>query len=174
MSCFYVLRESDFLRDFQSQSYPWSSNCLENFSEILENSWISIKVKNFKTFSSPNQRASLRKFLVPLPDKSFLLLWNKGFLMEIYKNIQTFAFEVLRKCSSWASRNDAVQMFFSDTNQKQFAGKLSELRFAKWARFFEGICIASWVIFFDCFCLFWDFLPENLKLIDKLQIWGFE
>ena len=112
MSCFYVLRESDFLRDFQSQSYPWSPNCLENFSEILENSWISIKVKNFKTFSSPNQRASLRKFLVPLPDKSFLLLWNKGFLMEIYKNIQTFAFEVLRKCSSWASRNGAVQMFF--------------------------------------------------------------
>ena len=112
MSCFYVLRESDFLRDFQSQSYPWSPNCLENFSEILENSWISIKVKNFKTFSSPNQRASLRKFLVPLPDKSFLLLWNKRFLMEIYKNIQTFAFEVLRKCSSWASRNGAVQMFF--------------------------------------------------------------
>ena len=112
MSCFYVLRESDFLRDFQSQSYPWSPNCLENFSEILENSWISIKVKNFKTFSSPNQRASLRKFLVPLPDKSFLLLWNKGFLMEIYKNIQTFAFEVFRKCSSWASRNGAVQMFF--------------------------------------------------------------
>ena len=159
MSCFYVLRESDFLRDFQSQSYPWSSNCLENFSEILENSWISIKVKNFKTFSSPNQRASLRKFLVPLPDKSFLLLWNKRFLMEIYKNIQTFAFEVLRKCSSWASRNGAVQMFFLTRTRNSLQenwvswGSQNERDFLR-----ESVLQDEWSFFiaFVCFETFYE------------------
>ena len=32
--------------------------------------------------------------------------------MKIYRNIQTFTFQVLRECSSWAFRNSAVQMFF--------------------------------------------------------------
>ena len=37
-------------------------------------------------------------------------LWDKMFLAEIYRNIQKFAFKVLQECSSWASRNGAVQM----------------------------------------------------------------
>ena len=32
-------------------------------------------------------------------------------LTEIYRNIQTFTFLVFLECSSWASRNSAVQMF---------------------------------------------------------------
>ena len=38
--------------------------------------------------------------------------------MEIDRNVQTFAFQVLQQCSSWASRNSVVPFFFSDTNQK--------------------------------------------------------
>ena len=46
---------------------------------------------------------------------------------------------------------------------------LSESRFAKWMRSFERNCIIKWVFSFSSFCWPWDFLPENLKLIDKLQ-----
>ena len=48
------------------------------------------------------------------------------------------------------------------------------MRFVRWARFFERNCIVNWVIFLARFCWLWDFLPENLKLIDKLQICGFK
>ena len=51
---------------------------------------------------------------------------------------------------------------------------LSELRFVKWVRLFERNCFVNWVIFFANFCWIWDFLAENLKLIDNIQIWGFE
>ena len=37
-------------------------------------------------------------------------------------------------------------------------------------RFFEQNCIVKWVILFASLSWFWDFLPENLKLVDKLQI----
>ena len=43
-----------------------------------------------------------------------------------------------------------------------------------WLRFFEWNSIAKWVVFFASFCWLWEFLLENLKLKDKLQIWGFE
>ena len=33
-------------------------------------------------------------------------------------NIQIFDFQVLPECSPWASRNGAMQMFFSETNEK--------------------------------------------------------
>ena len=76
-------------------------------------------MKNCKTFCEA-QTASRVKEIVqispptpyPPPDKSLLCLWNKNFLTEIYKNIETFAFQVLRDCNSWASTNEAVQMFF--------------------------------------------------------------
>ena len=50
----------------------------------------------------------------------------------------------------------------------------SELKFVKWVRFFERNGIIKWVIFFASFCYLWDFLPKNLKLIGKMQIFGFE
>ena len=40
----------------------------------------------------------------------------------------------------------------------------SELRFVKWARFFERSCILKWVTFFASFCWLWDFLLENQKI----------
>ena len=76
-------------------------------------------MNNCKTFYKA-QTASRVKEIVqispttphPPPDKSLLRLWNKNFLTETYKNIQTFAFQVLRDCNSCASTNEAVQMFF--------------------------------------------------------------
>ena len=49
----------------------------------------------------------------------------------------------------------------------------SELWFVK-RIFFDGNLILKWMIFFASFCWLSDFLLKNLKLRDKLQIWGFE
>ena len=43
----------------------------------------------------PKQRAALKKLFGPRIDKTSLLLWNKNLLTEIYRNIQTFAIQVL-------------------------------------------------------------------------------
>ena len=46
--------------------------------------------------------------------------------MDIYRNIHTFSFKLLQECTSWASRNGAVQMFFVTPNRNIFAGTLWE------------------------------------------------
>ena len=168
--------------------------------ELNFNSWkmlnfqkFQLKWKILKHFTRPKPQATLRKLFSPPPDNMFFLLWNKNFLTAIYRNIQTLAFQVLGECSCWASRNGAVQVVFSGTNQKHVCWKickarkdfwlccwsmffimLSELRFLKWVRFFERSCIVKRVIFFASFCWLWDFLPGNLKLTYELQIWSFE
>ena len=103
-----------------------------------------------------------------------LLLWNKNFLTEIYKTIQTFALKALQKCSSWASRNIAVQIFSLTPSRNMSAGKsLKSERFLAVLR--EHIIFnVKWVeirkmsnVFrakLCCFCWLWDFLLENLKL----------
>ena len=75
-------------------------------------------MKNNKTFYE-SQVANCVKEIVQIPplsptppDRSLLRLWKKNFLTDIYRNIQIFPFKVLLECSSWASRNGAVQMFF--------------------------------------------------------------
>ena len=85
--------------------------------EILKNSWIcqsfQLKWKIVKHFSRRKQWTALRKLFsfastyLP-PDKILLPLWNKKFLMKIYRNIQTSAFKVLQECVSWASRIGAA------------------------------------------------------------------
>ena len=77
-----------------------------------------------KILTRPKQRAALRKLFSPPPthpppNKILLRLWNKNFLTDIYRNIQTFAFKVLQECSSWASRN----LLFLTPNRNIFAGK---------------------------------------------------
>ena len=42
----------------------------------------------------------------------------------------------------------------------------SELRFVKWARFFERSFVVKWLIFFTSFCWLWDF---NLKVSDDVH-----
>ena len=82
-----------------------------------------------KHFMRSKQRATWKKLFSlpqspthPPSDKIFLRLWNKNFLTEIYRNIQTFAFKVLQEYSSLASRNDAAQMIFLTPNRNMFAG----------------------------------------------------
>ena len=43
---------------------------------------------------------------------------TKIFKRRLTGNMQALPFQKLHESSSWAARNDAVQMFFSDTNQK--------------------------------------------------------
>ena len=86
-------------------------------------------------------------------------LWNKYFLLDMYRNIQTFAFKMLPECSSWASMNGAVQRSFLTPNRNMFAGKF--------VRVFEKNCIVKWVGFFATFCWLWDTLLENLKFFLK-------
>ena len=145
------------------------------------------KWKIVKTFTRHTQLAALRKlFSAPLPlspdkkIKSYYVsgLWKKVFLTEIYRNMQSFTFKVLQECSSWALRNGAVQIFFltekclpenllREKGFWLFFGSILfslsiELRFVKWVRFFEQICIVNWVIFFASFCWLWDYWLENL------------
>ena len=73
-------------------------------------------MKNCKTFYEAQTVSRLKEIIQPPP--------TQNFLTEIYRNIQTFAFKVLRECSSWASRNDAVQMFWHQKKKKNvFTGK---------------------------------------------------
>ena len=86
-------------------------------------------MKNCKTFYETQTASSLQEMIHSSPsslqsDKISLHLWNKHFLTEIYRNIQTFAFKLLQECSSWASRNGAVQMFFLTPNRSISAGKM--------------------------------------------------
>ena len=91
---------------------------------------IPIKRNNSKAFCEAQTANHLKEVIQQIkPDKSLLLLWNKNFLREIYRNIQIIVFKVLRECISWASRNDAAPIFFSDTNQM-----IAE-RFVNWERF---------------------------------------
>ena len=75
-----------------------------------------------------NPTSHLKEIIQPSPtpippDRILLHLSNKNILREIYRNIQIFAFKALQDCSSWASRNGAVQMLFLTPNRNMFAGK---------------------------------------------------
>ena len=85
-------------------------------------------MKNSKTFCKAKTVNRLKEIIQlplthPRQTKSYYVFGTKIFLAEIYRNMQTFAFKVLQKCSSWASRNGAVQMFFLTSNRNMFAGK---------------------------------------------------
>ena len=129
-----------------------------------------LKWKIVKHFTRPKQRAALRKLFslhqppIP-PDKILLNLWNKNFLREVYRNIQTFAFKVLQESSSWASGNGAVQMFFLTPNRNMFPGK-----FVNW----EIVLAVFWEHFVFNFkrveirkmsLLFWAKLLQILEFI---------
>ena len=76
----------------------------------------------------PKQRVPLKKSSrIPLssipPDKILLRIWNKNLLNWIHRIIQEFSFKVLQECSSWVSRNGAVQMFFLTPNRNMLPEK---------------------------------------------------
>ena len=135
-------------------SYLWSPNCLENFIvskllmevlkcwKIVEFLKTLIEMKNFKSFY--NQ-----------PNKSVLHFWNKNFRMKIYKNIQTFLFDVLRKCSSWVSSSGAFEIpflkFLAVLREYNFCyvecievRKMSEF---SWAKLYCKMTDPFWLVF---------------------------
>ena len=147
---------------------------------MLKNRWvskISIKMKNFKTSYESQVATRLKEIFqpppppLPPPDKSFLHLWNKNVWTEIYRNMQTFAFQVLGKCSSWASRNSVVPMFFLALTIIKFLAVLWEyivydvdwVEVRQMSEVFERNSIVKWVMFFARFCWLWDFLSKNLR-----------
>ena len=96
--------------------------------KIVEFSKISVKMKNCKTFYKTQTASRLQEIIQSSPnpspsDKMLLCLWKKKFLTEICRNIQTFAFKLLQKCSSWVSRDRAVQMFSLIPSRDMSAGK---------------------------------------------------
>ena len=96
--------------------------------KIVEFLKISIKKKSRKTFYEIQTAIHLQEIIQHSPnpspsDKTLRHLWNKHFLTEIYRNIQTFAFKVPQECSSWVSINEAMQMSFMTPNRNMSAGK---------------------------------------------------
>ena len=107
---------------------------------------LQLKWKIVKHFMRPIHWAALKKLFrlsPPSPpnhspsDKILLRLWSKNFLIVTDRNIQIFAFKVLQECSSWASRNGAVQMFFLTPNSVRKV-------FACVARGYYFQCQVSW------------------------------
>ena len=84
---------------------------------------IQLKWKTLRHFVSVKQHV-WRKFF-----RTFLHFWNKHFWMEVYSNLQTFAFQVFWECSSWATRNGVVQLFFETPTRKMFLAVLWEYIF---------------------------------------------
>ena len=153
--------------------------------EIVEFPKISIKMKNCKTSYKVHTGSLLRKLFSLLPthppsDIILLRLWNKNFLTEIYRNMQTFAFKVLQECTSWASRNGAVQILhhknmFAGTFVKSEESFLTLLRqhiiFNAKRVVVRKICevFRAKLVFFAGFYWLWDFLLENLKSKKNLK-----
>ena len=168
-------------------------NVIDRDIEMLKKSLI---FKNFnfkwnivKHFARHKKWAALRKLFSLLPtqpssDKIFLRLQNKYFYKEIYRNIQTFAFKVLQECSSWASRNGAVQISFLTLHKNMSAGKfVKSERFLAvlqehiifnvkwvevrkmsevfWAKLYCKKIVTCFASF--CFCWFWDRTSEIKK-----------
>ena len=92
------------------QRFNAINRCIEML-KLVEFSKISIEIKNCNTFC---------KAPIPPREQTLLRLGN-NFFKEIYTNI--FAFKVIQECSSWASRNGVVQIFFLIPHRNIFAGK---------------------------------------------------
>ena len=85
-------------------------------------------MKNCKTFYETQTASPLKEIIQPPPTphttvENLARSLKQNFLREIYRNIQTFDFTVFQESSSWASGNDAVQMFFLTPNRNMSAGK---------------------------------------------------
>ena len=114
------------------QHFNAINRCIEMI-KMVEFPKISIKIKNCQTFCKAQTANCLKTFIQspPIPPPSStrtnLTMSQKQILLkEIYGNIQTFAFKVLQECSSWASRNGVVQIFFLTPQRSMFLENLSE------------------------------------------------
>ena len=124
---FYIERKWLLMRSL-STVLPLKWKLSQKFQRFNTLDRFSIKMKNCKTLYEVQTASRLKEIFQPplthpSPDKILLRLWNKNFITEIYRNIQTFTFKVLQGCGSWASRNDAVQMLLLTSNRNMLAGK---------------------------------------------------
>ena len=141
---------------------------VSKFWKIVEFPKISIKMKNFKIFGEAQTASYLKKIIQPptrlkLPiivSGTNIFLWR---YTGIYRHLlsKSFSTAVLEcpemvqcKCFYWPIRN-------------MVAGK-----FVEWV-WFLAVLQNEWSFLLVFFWL-WDFLLENVRLKDKLQIWGFE
>ena len=150
-----------------------------------------LKWKIWKHFRRPKQQAVLTKLFISSEDKKFLSFWNKIFL-RIYTGMYR---DLLSKCFENAVlwRLEMVQCKYFFWHQPEtclLANLSSEYSFwllleyifcnVEWldarkiSAIFWANSIVKWVICFTNFCRLRDFLLQNLKLKDKIQIWGFE
>ena len=127
--------------------------------KIVQLPEISIKMKNCKIFYETQTASRLQEIIQPPT--------------VIYRNIQTYAFKVFQECSSWASGNGAVQIFFLTPNRNMFAGKFvnSERCLAVLREYI--IFNVKWVEFLKMSAIFWVKLYR--KMNDFLLVFvGFE
>ena len=90
----------------------FSDNATDGNILMLKNSWISKiskmkKKKNWKYFRSYSELPQ-ENYLEPNDQIKDFCHWNENFLMEIYRNIYTFALQVPWECGFWTTRNGAV------------------------------------------------------------------
>ena len=119
--------------------------------KIVEFPKISIKMKNCKTFYEAQTVSHVKEIIHPLhhsspePNEILLHLCNKNFLRrytEIYRHLLSKCF----KNAILERRNDAVQMFFSDTKQKNIGWTICKVRmvFGCVAKAYYFQCQVSW------------------------------
>ena len=127
--------KSSAVKSFNSlQSSKLSSN--SNFSTFTQKSFAEsvLRSNNFlfplgatptqnSCFSLSAHKYSVASASVKNVSSSTLCLWKKKVSYIVITNIQAFAFKVPLQCSSWASRNGAVQIFLLTPNRNMFAGK---------------------------------------------------
>ena len=97
--------------------------------KMVEFPKISIKMKNCKTFYEGQTASRVKEIILPhqhpssQSDKILLRLWNKNFLTEICKNVQTFAFK-----NAVLGRQEMMQCkcFFLTPNRKMLVGKFAK------------------------------------------------
>ena len=107
---------------------PWKSTLSEKFQlfnaidgwmlKMLKNIWISKTFICHKVLWVPNNDLTMGNYSAPHQLKASYVPGTKIFERRLTGNMQALPFQKLHESSSWAARNDAVQMFFSDTNQK--------------------------------------------------------
>ena len=134
----------------------------------------------YKILRVPNSDLPEENYSAPHQIKASYVFRTKIFEQR-FTVIQTFAFQALRECISLASNIGAMQMFFLTPTKNMFLAVLRECIFYT-VEWFEvrKMSEVSWVRlyckltdFFASFYWLWDFLPGDLKLVDKFQISSF-
>ena len=86
-------------------------------------------MKNFKTFYESQTAICLNEILQPPTKQKLPTSLEQKFLNGDSQEYTNICFQVLRECSSWASRNGAVQMFFLTPTRNIFLVALREYIF---------------------------------------------